>query len=80
MGYTRVRYWTKSPVHGLLNSLLAVGWEVAEWWSGGVVDVHPPQPRAGDRLPDTLGDEVLGILGAALAGVLVTRQRSGTTP
>ena len=51
---------------GALGSLLAVGWEVGEWYvflKGGVEDVGLYQ--------DTIGDEVLGTTGAFAAGLLV---------
>ncbi len=60
------------------GALLAVGWEVGEWWAF---------IRHGTELEtayeDTLGDEVLGCLGATLAGLLVARRsraRADTGP
>lgn len=51
-----------------LGALLAIGWEVGEWYTF---------IRHGTELAtayeDTLGDEVLGSLGAALAGLVVVR-------
>jgi len=51
-----------------LGAVLAVGWEVGEWWTF---------IRKGTELDtayeDTLGDEVLGTLGALCAGLLVAR-------
>ena len=53
-----------------LGAILAIGWELAEWYAF---------IRHGTELAtayeDTLGDEALGTLGAALAGVLVARRR-----
>jgi hypothetical protein len=55
-----------------LGAVLAIGWEVGEWWTfirhGTELDT---------AYTDTLGDEVLGTLGAAVAG-LVTAVRAGT--
>jgi len=51
-----------------IGAVLAVGWELAEWYTF---------IRHGTELAtayeDTLGDEALGTLGAALAGALVVR-------
>lgn len=51
-----------------LGAILAVGWEVGEWWTfirnGTELDT---------AYEDTLGDEVLGTLGALCAGLLVAR-------
>lgn len=60
---------------GALGALLAVGWEVGEWYvflQGGVEDVGLYQ--------DTIGDEVLGTSGAFAAGLLVLwwRRSEGT--
>ena len=50
-------------------AVLAVGWEVAEWFTfirhGTELDT---------AYEDTLGDEVLGCLGAPVAGLLVARR------
>jgi hypothetical protein len=52
-----------------IGALLAVGWEAAEWYTfirhGTELDT---------AYQDTLGDEVLGILGGGLAGALVARR------
>lgn len=51
-----------------LGAVLAIGWEVGEWWTfirhGTELDT---------AYEDTLGDEVLGTLGALCAGFLVAR-------
>ncbi len=63
---------------GALGALLAVGWEVGEWYvflKGGVEDVGLYQ--------DTIGDEVLGTTGAFAAGLIVLwwrRRASSTEP
>ena len=50
-----------------LGALLAIGWELGEWYAfirhGTELDT---------AYQDTLGDEFLGTLGAALAGVVIT--------
>jgi hypothetical protein len=49
-----------------LGAILAIGWELGEWWTfirhGTEIDT---------AYEDTLGDEVLGTLGALCAGLLV---------
>ena len=51
-----------------LGAILAIGWEIGEWWTfirhGTELDT---------AYEDTLGDEVLGTLGALVAGLLVSR-------
>lgn len=57
-----------------LGALLAVGWEVGEWYvflQGGVEDAGLYQ--------DTIGDEVLGTTGALAAGLLVVWWRRRET-
>ena len=48
--------------------MLAIGWEVGEWWAfirhGTELDT---------AYTDTLGDEVLGTLGSAVAGAASSR-------
>jgi hypothetical protein len=60
-------WWLGVLVTGI-GALLALGWELAEWYAF---------IRHGTELAtayqDTLGDQALGTLGAALAGVLVAR-------
>ena len=61
---------------GALGALLAVGWEVGEWYvflKGGVENLGLYQ--------DTIGDEVLGTTGAFAAGLLVLwwRRRAGAS-
>ena len=63
---------TPTPALGWLvagiGALLAIAWELAEWYvfirHGIEIDT---------AYQDTLGDEALGSLGAALAGALVVR-------
>lgn len=63
--------WALGLLVAGLGALLAVGWELAEWWTfirhGTELDT---------AYTDTLGDEALGCLGAALAAVLVARRAS----
>src|SRR3712207_2893500 len=58
-----------------LGAVLAIGWELAEWWTfirhGTELDT---------AYTDTLGDEALGTLGAAGAGVLLALRRHSATP
>jgi len=64
--------WALGLLVAGLGAILAIGWEVGEWWAfirhGTELDT---------AYTDTLGDEVLGTLGAAVAG-LVIAWRSGT--
>ena len=56
------------------GAALAIGWELGEWWTF---------IRHGTELAtaytDTLGDEALGTLGAAVAGLVVVRYASRRT-
>jgi hypothetical protein len=70
--------WVLAPLVGGVGSMLALGWELGEYWlfiGGG--------KEAGGAYRDTLGDEALGTSGALLAGLLVawwtarTRRRTG---
>ena len=58
-----------------LGAILAIGWEVGEWWTfirhGTELDT---------AYEDTLGDEVLGTLGALCAGLLVARVSRAASP
>ena len=58
-----------------LGAILAIGWEVGAWWTfirhGTELDT---------AYEDTLGDEVLGTLGALCAGLLVARVSRSATP
>jgi hypothetical protein len=60
--------WALGVLIAGIGALLAVGWEVGEWYTfirhGTELDT---------AYEDTLFDEVLGSLGAALAGVVVAR-------
>lgn len=64
-GAVRPRWAVVLVVCGL-GAILAIGWEVGEWWTfirhGTELDT---------AYEDTLGDEVLGTLGALCAGLLV---------
>jgi hypothetical protein len=58
-----------------VGAMLAIGWELGEWYA---FIRHGTELDTAYR--DTLGDEVLGTLGAALAGLVVAmRARSGTS-
>jgi hypothetical protein len=65
--------WALAGLVTGLGAVLAIGWELAEWYTF---------IRHGTELEtaytDTLGDEALGTLGAAVAGLLVAiRRRRG---
>lgn len=64
-GSVRPRWAVVALVCGL-GAVLAIAWEVGEWWTfirhGTEIDT---------AYEDTLGDEVLGTLGALCAGLLV---------
>lgn len=51
-----------------VGAVLAIGWELAEWYT-----FIRHGTELGTAYEDTLGDQALGTLGAALAGVLVIR-------
>ena len=53
------------------GAALAIGWELGEWWT-----FIRHGTELGTAYTDTLGDEALGTLGAALAGLTVVRQAS----
>lgn len=55
-----------------LGAILAIGWEVGEWWT-----FIRHGTELGTAYEDTLGDEVLGTLGALGAGLLVARLSRG---
>jgi hypothetical protein len=67
--------WALGLLIAGIGALLAIGWEVAEWYSF---------IRHGTELEtaytDTLGDEVLGSLGGCVAGVLVAIHAARTKP
>jgi len=62
--------WVRVLLVTGLGALLAVGWELAEWFTfirhGTELDT---------AYQDTLGDEALGTLGAFLAGLVLSRRR-----
>lgn len=65
--------WVLGLAMAGLGALLAIGWELGEWFTfirhGTELDT---------AYTDTLGDEALGCLGAALAAAVVLRTRDGT--
>lgn len=69
-GRTAAPRWMVGWLVAGLGALLAVGWELGEWYTF---------IRHGTELAtayeDTLGDLALGVAGAAMAGALVTRLR-----
>lgn len=66
--------WAVAVLVAGVGAVLAIGWELGEWFTfirhGTEVDT---------AYEDTLGDEVLGTLGAVLAGLLVAASVSRTT-
>jgi hypothetical protein len=64
--------WALGLLVAGLGAMLAIAWELAEWWAfirhGTELDT---------AYTDTLGDEALGALGAAVAGLVIAR-RGGT--
>ena len=58
------------------GAVLAVAWELGEWWT-----FIRHGTELGTAYTDTLGDEALGVLGAALAGavVAVLERRDGVS-
>jgi hypothetical protein len=61
------------PLIAGLGAIMAIGWEVGEYYAfirnGTELDT---------AYTDTLGDEVLGTLGAAIAGLIITRRALAT--
>ncbi|WP_216656586.1 hypothetical protein [Nocardioides marmotae] len=66
-GSVRPRWAVVALVTGL-GAALAIGWEVGEWFT-----FIRHGTEADTAYEDTLGDEVLGTLGAFVAGLLVAR-------
>lgn len=70
----RVRGWLLVLAVTGVGAILAIGWEVGEYYAfirGG--------KELATAYTDTLGDEVLGTLGALLAGLILARRRSART-
>jgi hypothetical protein len=70
--------WALGLLVAGLGALLAVAWEAAEWFT-----FIRHGTELGSAYTDTLGDEVLGCLGAALAALLtvrLTHLRTGEQP
>ncbi len=63
--------WLLAVAVAGLGAVLAIGWELAEWWTfirhGTELDT---------AYTDTLGDEALGTLGAAVAGTVLAARRA----
>lgn len=60
--------WALGLLVAGVGALLAIGWELGEWY---IFIRHGTELAT--AYVDTLGDQALGTLGAALAGVLVVR-------
>lgn len=60
--------WALGVLVAGVGALLAIGWELGEWY---IFIRHGTELAT--AYEDTLGDQALGTLGAALAGVLVVR-------
>ena len=66
--------WALAMLIAGIGALLAIGWELGEWYT-----FIRHGTELGTAYEDTLGDEVLGTLGGALAGLLVAlRSRPAT--
>jgi hypothetical protein len=58
-----------------MGAIMAIGWEVGEYYAfirGGT--------ELSTAYTDTLGDEVLGTLGALIGGLIIARTRSHPGP
>ena len=62
-------HWLLGLATAGLGALLAIGWELGEWYT-----FIRHGSELGTAYTDTLGDETLGCLGAALAAVVVSRR------
>jgi hypothetical protein len=69
------RLWETVLLVTGVGAILAIGWELGEWFT---FIRHGTELDA--AYEDTLGDEVLGTLGALVAGVLVARARARPDP
>lgn len=58
--------WALGVLVAGVGALLAIAWELGEWWT-----FIRHGTELGTAYTDTLGDEALGTLGGALAGLLV---------
>jgi hypothetical protein len=67
--------WALGLLVAGLGAILAIGWELGEWWAfirhGTELDT---------AYTDTLGDEALGTLGAAVAGVIIAWRAGRPAP
>jgi hypothetical protein len=64
--------WALGTVVAGIGALLAVGWELGEWYT-----FIRHGTEVATAYEDTLGDLALGSLGGALAGVVVARMSAG---
>lgn len=71
--YVRPR-WVVVPLVAGIGALLALGWELGEWWT-----FIRHGREADGAYQDTLGDLTLGSLGALLAALLVAALRTRST-
>ncbi|WP_200947830.1 hypothetical protein [Phycicoccus sp. Root101] len=67
--------WVRTLLVTGLGAVLAIAWEVAEWWT-----FIRHGTELGTAYTDTLGDEVLGTAGALVAGLLLSRRAGSVTP
>lgn len=65
--------WALGVVVAGIGALLALGWELGEWYT-----FIRHGTELGTAYEDTLADQALGALGAALAGILVARRAAGS--
>ncbi|MEE6281341.1 hypothetical protein [Georgenia sp. MJ170] len=66
---SRAGWWGVIVTTTAVGTTLAVVWEIAEWWGHSYVD-----PTVEIAPGDTVGDLAAGIVGAAVAGVVLARR------
>lgn len=69
----RATGWVLGLLVAGLGALLAIGWELGEWYT-----FIRHGTELGTAYQDTLGDEALGTLGASIAGVALAVRRPRT--
>ena len=64
--------WALGVLIAGVGAVLAIAWEISEWYAF----IRQGTELAG-AYTDTIGDEVLGSIGAAIAGLVVARRQPG---